>query len=119
MGVATSYRVAARAKPITMRAIRRVVRQIVDRFEPRKVVLFGSRATGSAGTESDVDLLVITRRPMGQDGSLRVRRGIEYAFPLDLIVCDEKRLDRRISQGDCLLSAAIQSGKVLYEEPDR
>jgi predicted nucleotidyltransferase len=31
----------------------------VDFFHPRRVVLFGSRARGEAGPDSDIDLLVI------------------------------------------------------------
>ena len=108
---------SGRQQAVTMPAIRRVVRQIVDRFGPRKVVLFGSRAHGNASADSDVDLLVVTRRPMGADGSLRIRRGIEYSFPLDLIVCDQRRLQKRVERGDFLLTSAVQSGKVLYEEP--
>jgi hypothetical protein len=56
---------------------------------------------------------------MGEDGSLRIRMGIDYSFPLDLIVCDQKRLDRRVAQGDFLLTSAIRDGKVLYEATDR
>lgn len=107
------------APDITMAAIRQVVNQIVDRFAPRKVILFGSRATGKARRDSDVDLLVITDRPAGPDASLRIRKGIEYRFPLDLIVCDGKRLRRRLAGGDTLLGEAVHRGKVLYEEPDR
>lgn len=119
MGAATSSLEAIRSRVVTMREIRRVVRQIVDRFEPRKVVLFGSRASGTARPDSDVDLLVVTRRPMGENASLRIRQGIDYAFPLDLIVWDEKRLNWRIAEGDFFLNAAMRSGKVLYEEPHR
>ncbi len=42
--------------------------RIVGTFSPRRVVLFGSRATGSARSDSDYDLLVLL------DGEPDVRR---------------------------------------------
>ena len=38
-----------------------MVRRIVERFDPEKIILFGSFASGSAGADSDVDLLVVMR----------------------------------------------------------
>ncbi|MBH0185089.1 MAG: nucleotidyltransferase domain-containing protein, partial [Nitrospira sp.] len=36
-----------------------MVRRIVERFHPERVILFGSHARGTAGPQSDVDLLVV------------------------------------------------------------
>ena len=36
-----------------------MVRQIVEQFDPDRIVLFGSHARGTAGRDSDVDLLVV------------------------------------------------------------
>jgi predicted nucleotidyltransferase len=43
----------------------RMVRRIVRRFHPVKIILFGSQARGMATADSDVDLLVIlpVKRP--------------------------------------------------------
>jgi len=40
--------------------IRRIVDRIVKRFDPDKIILFGSCARGDAGPDSDVDLLIVT-----------------------------------------------------------
>ena len=55
---------------------------------------------------------------MGSDASLNIRRKIDYSFPLDLIVCDSRRLAQRIEAGDFFLQDAVRFGKVLYEKPD-
>jgi predicted nucleotidyltransferase len=36
-----------------------MLRQIVSRFHPEKIILFGPHARGDAGLGSDVDLLVV------------------------------------------------------------
>jgi uncharacterized protein len=92
---------------------------IVREVSPRRIILFGSHARGQAGPDSDVDLLVVTDRSQGNDASLNLRRKIEYSFPLDLIVCDARRLKQRIKAGDFFLQDAVQFGNVLYESPDR
>jgi hypothetical protein len=58
-------------------------------------------------------------RPAGNDASLNLRRKIEYSFPLDLIVCDARRLAQRVKAGDFFLQDTVQFGKVLYEKRDR
>ena len=45
--------------PITIQNIRNLVRRIANRFQPEKIVLFGSYAYGKPGRDSDVDLLVV------------------------------------------------------------
>ena len=45
----------------TERLIKEMVQRIVAGFNPEKVILFGSYARGTAGTDSDVDLLVVMR----------------------------------------------------------
>ena len=65
-----------------------MVERIVKRFAPEKIILFGSHATGSAGPDSDVDLLVVmtpNRSKAAQEPDiLRVLR--RYRMPKDVIV---------------------------------
>ena len=59
--------------------LREIIDRIVRGFSPRKIILFGSRARGTAAPESDVDLLVVTDRP----GSKR-----QQAVAIDLALAD-------------------------------
>jgi len=102
-----------------LRQIQSLANRIAEVVSPQRIILFGSHARGQAGPDSDVDLLVITDRPKGNDASLKLRRKVEYSFPLDLIVCDAYRLAHRIEAGDYFLQDAVQFGKVLYERPNR
>jgi predicted nucleotidyltransferase len=44
---------------IPEQAIRAVVKRIAEKFQPEKIILFGSYAYGQPKLESDVDLLVV------------------------------------------------------------
>ena len=108
----------SKQKTELLRQVQSLASCIAKEIGPRRIILFGSHARGQAGPDSDVDLLVVTDRPAGNDASLNLRRKIEYSFPLDLIVCDKKRLARRIKAGDFFLQDAVKGGKVLYEKAD-
>ncbi len=97
--------------------VRTLASRIAEEIAPQRIILFGSHARGDARPDSDVDLLVVTDRPAGDNASLNLRRKVEFSFPLDLIVCDAPRLARHIKAGDFFLQDAVQFGKVLYERP--
>ena len=44
---------------ISMETVERMVDRIVERFQPQKVILFGSHARGDARSGSDFDLLIV------------------------------------------------------------
>jgi len=97
-------------------AIQQMVERIVERFAPEAVILFGSHADGTAGPDSDVDLLVVMRFEGSRrattntiDGALPDRK-----LPLDLIVVTPEELARDRNQVGTIIRPALQGGRVLY-----
>lgn len=105
-------------RQVSVDEIRGVVAQIVEGFDPERVILFGSYATDHPRPGSDVDLLVVmdTRRPT-LEAAAEIRRRIDHRFGLDLIVRTPRQLADRIPLGDFFLREITQQGKVLYERP--
>ena len=92
------------------------MRQIVNRFHPRQVILFGSHATGTARPDSDVDLLVVIDSPEREaKQAARICQEIDYHFGLDLIVRSPKTLASRLALGDPFVRDVVERGKVLYD----
>lgn len=103
-------------KRIPKKAIDDVVRQIVEKFRPRKIILFGSYARGKPRPESDVDLLVVMEtalKPVRQE--IEICQNIDYEFGLDLLVYTPAVLAERVRLGDSFLREIIRDGKVVYE----
>jgi len=101
---------------VTYIEIEKFVNEVVHKFAPHRVVLFGSYASGQASPGSDVDLLVIMDfegRPQLQ--AYRIRREIRRTFPLDLIVRRPTEINYRLAEGDFFLKDILENGKVLYE----
>src|SRR5262249_45525868 len=103
----------------SMAAIRKLVRQIADQFQPEKILLFGSYAYGRPHPDSDVDLLVVMPARNEVSQACRIRLALEPPFPLDLIVRTPENLRWRLEEGDWFLREVVGKGKVLYEKADR
>ena len=101
---------------IARKAIIDLVSRIVAEFNPQKVILFGSYASGTPRPDSDVDLLVILpfkERPFRK--SLEILNRTDPAFPVDLLARTARDTQRRYRQGDPLVQDALDRGQVLYE----
>lgn len=90
--------------------------RIVQEFQPDKIILFGSYAEGKAGPDSDVDLLVVLPfEGKNLRKSLEILNRTNPRFPIDLLARRPEDTDRRYREGDPLIRAALDRGKVLYE----
>ena len=73
-----------------MRVIRRFARQVAERFQPEKIILFGSYAYGTPHEDSDVDILVIMPARNEIDQAVKIDNAVDAQFPIDLIVRSPK-----------------------------
>jgi predicted nucleotidyltransferase len=99
-----------------MRVIRRFVRAVAERFDPDKIILFGSYAYGTPDDDSDVDLLVVMPARDERAQATRIRLAVERCFPMDLIVRTPENLRQRLEEGDWFLREIVSKGKTLYEK---
>src|ERR1041384_8099022 len=111
------YRYASPNIPLA--AIRRFARRIAERFQPDKIILFGSSAYGKPHEESVVDLLVIMRTRNPIDQSIRIKTAFERLFSLDLIVRTPWQIERGLKDDNWFLREIVEKGKVLYEARNR
>jgi predicted nucleotidyltransferase len=105
-----------RGDKVPLRVIRCFARQVAERFDPDKIILFGSHAYGTPGADSDVDLLVVMPARDETAQATRIRLAVERCFPMDLIVRTPDNLRRRLEDGDWFLREIVSRGKVLYEK---
>jgi predicted nucleotidyltransferase len=106
----------ARPWRITRTAIAKLARQIVERFQPDRIILFGSHAYGEPDGDSDVDLLVIMPAKNMVNQAAKIRLALDYDFPLDLIVRTPEYLQERLKMDDWFVREILSRGKVLYEK---
>jgi len=90
--------------------------QIVRKFQPERIILFGSYAHGQPRPDSDVDLLVVLPfEGKGFRKSLEILNQISPEFSVDLLARRPEDTARRYAEGDPLIREVLDHGKVLYE----
>ncbi len=98
-----------------------LLRRVVARLDPRRVIVFGSHARGDATPESDWDLLIV----MDDDAPAErldwralheARRGFRGA--VDLIPCRDADFRERVDVVGSLAWIAATEGVVVYERAD-
>ncbi len=99
--------------------IQEIVRRIAEAFQPRRIVVFGSRARGDARPDSDLDLMVEMET---SDPPAERIRAIDALFGLhrwamDLIVYTPQEVQQQRQYRNSLIRGIESEGKVLYEQP--
>jgi uncharacterized protein len=108
----------ARTHPMADRLPAGLLRNIIAHLNPRRVIVFGSQATGTTHRDSDWDLLIsvdddtpaerVNWRVMGE-----VRRGISGA--VDIIPCRESTFRERVDVVGSLPWIAATEGVIVYD----
>lgn len=96
-----------------------IIQTIVNKFQPKKVILFGSYANGMAGVNSDIDLLVVVNadKKDWRNISIKIRVALnDFDISKDIIVVDPITLEQRTNDWWSIYYSAIKTGVVVYEE---
>ena len=104
--------------PVDKALLSEIVRRIVERIHPHKILLFGSRSRGDAKPTSDLDLLVIAesdlprwRRSAPLYGALS-----DIPVPMDILVFRPEEVEEWSEVPQAFVTTAVREGTVLYEE---
>ena len=97
--------------------VEEMVRRITERFAPLRVILFGSRARGTARLDNDIDLLVILPQvDNSRKAAVEIRRALaDMPVGKDIIVSTPAEVSRFGNFVGPILRSALQEGVVLYE----
>src|ERR1700757_895694 len=93
-----------RGADVPMRVIRRFARQVAERFQPDKIILFGSYAYGTPHADSDVDILVIMPARNELDQAFKIRCEVPTRFPMDLVVLKPRNVQWRLAERESFLT---------------
>jgi len=103
---------------VTINEILKEVRdRIVQSFNPMRIVLFGSYASGIPTEDSDLDLLVVME---SNESPIKRAARVSKIFrdrklPMDIIVRTPREIKSRLDVGDFFIKEILERGKILYE----
>ena len=95
-----------------------VVSRIVSAVEPERIVLFGSQAEGTAGEDSDLDILVVMRSDLPRSRrAVAVYRALAgLLIPKDVVVYTPEEVEAWKDVPEAFVTTALRTGRVLYEK---
>ena len=95
-----------------------VVAAVAERFDPLRVIVFGSLARGEEGPDSDVDLMVVMPHVGNKrETAVEMRLAVRAPVPVDVFVTDLEEIERRGHVIGTAVEAALHEGRVVYERP--
>lgn len=94
--------------------IKEVAGIIGQKFQPEKIILFGSHAWGQPGPDSDVDLFIVKETSNTRETARMIDGSIfPRPFPLDIIVYRPGQLEEA-QKRDFFIRSILQNGLLLY-----
>ncbi len=105
---------------VDSKRINDIVNRIAIKFNPDKIILFGSYASNSQNDDSDLDLLIIqdTDQPI-QTRGFDIRMSlIGTMIPFDILIYTNSEFEKEKDNSFSFLNSAMRNSKVLYERAD-
>ena len=96
--------------------IQKVLKQLIEKYHPEKVILFGSAADPEAAEVNDLDFLVIKDDvpEYGIDRLYEVNSLIDRGVGVDILVYRPNEITERLRIGDPFVKIMVNKGRVLY-----
>ena len=103
-------------KATLQKEIQSLTDQIVKKYHPQKIILFGSAARGDFGPDSDLDFLIIKNAIPKSNIHRRweLRKLIDESLSIDFLVLKPGELKIRLEKEDPFVEMIMKEGKVLY-----
>jgi predicted nucleotidyltransferase len=96
--------------------VERIVEQIIRKYNPLKIILFGSAARGEYDRVNDLDFLIV-KKDVPSTGLARMRQLdelIDRDMAADMLVYRPDEFEDRIRLGDPFIKSILKEGRVLY-----
>ena len=99
----------------TRKEIDSIKNQLIEKYKPEKIILFGSAAWGE-GEVNDIDFLIIKSDTpyYGIDRMRELDRLIKRNIAADMLVYRPEEIKERLELGDPFIKKIFKDGKVIY-----
>ena len=95
--------------------INSIKNQLIRKYKPEKIVLFGSSVTGNMNEDSDLDFLIVKddkKDPYNR--IVEVYGLVKKNIAADFIIYTPQEFSERLRLGDPFIASILSEGTVLY-----
>ena len=102
-------------REIVLKEIQKIKEQIIEKYKPEKIILFGSAVWGD-NEINDVDFFIIKKDVpyYGADRMIELYHLMDTNVAVDYIVYKPEEVKERLSIGDPFIKRIFEDGKILY-----
>ncbi len=102
-------------KIAALKEIDNIKSQLIKKYKPVKIILFGSFVWGE-GEINDIDLLIIKSDTpyYGIDRMRELDKLIKRNIAVDMLVYKPEEIKERLEMGDPFLKKIFKDGKIIY-----
>jgi len=96
--------------------IENIVQQLIRKYRPLRIILFGSAARGEYDKVNDLDFLILKQDvpSRGLDRMRELDDLIDRKMAADMLIYRPDEFEHRIKLGDPFIKAILSEGQVLY-----
>lgn len=96
---------------------KKIINQLVEGYQPEKIILFGSFANGGRSLASDIDLAVIKKTKASFPERLKkIAKIVRSWEAFDILVYTPKEWQGALEEGNYFIKEIARTGKVVYEK---
>lgn len=99
------------------RALAQIVERLVEAYQPEQIYLFGSKARGDCGPDSDFDLMVVVPQT-AEPGYRLAQRAHSLLWGIgtaaDILVWSRHAFESRLHLKASLPATILREGRLLY-----
>ena len=98
------------------REIESIVEQLIQKYRPSKIILFGSAARGEYDKVNDLDFLILKEDvpSRGLDRMRELDDLIDRKMAVDMLVYRPDEFEHRVRLGDPFIKTILSEGQLLY-----
>lgn len=96
--------------------IQSIVDQIIQKYNPMKIILFGSAARGEYDKVNDLDFIIIKENTplFGIERMRELDELIDRNIAADMLVYRPDEFENRVKLGDPFIKTILTEGRILY-----
>jgi len=99
-----------------LRELDEISKRLIEKYDPDKIILFGSRAEGKDCAGSDIDLLIVKeteKRPLERRIEVETLLS-DRSVPIDVLVYTPDEVRHLYSLGSPFIEEVMEKGRLLY-----
>ena len=92
-----------------------ITNQLIQKYKPVKIILFGSAVKGPMTPDSDLDFFIVKDDKKDHYHRIvEVYKLVEKDIAADFIVYTPQEFSERLRMGDPFVKSIVSEGKILY-----